>query len=193
MTAATAQPKYARRYLARERGVVRVKSLRRAEPAEWGGFARRREVAAEEFGIATGAVMPTAAGEIAPMMKEVVGANVTDVLRGRQLAITAARTEGRRSGWDGYGALEVSREAVTGAMTFARLLPKNLPEPEIGPSPVGAVTFDWFVAPDRTLSVSVGPEKVITYAGILSGEVTQVVHGEIEQPLKAFRRYWKRH
>jgi hypothetical protein len=44
------------------------------------------------------------------------------------------------------------------------MLPDGLPEPEVGVDPDGSVSFDW-----EGLSISLGPDGELRYAGIVGG------------------------
>jgi len=69
-------------------------------------------------------------------------------------------------GWDGYGADAVHPNAVINAYTFIDAFPSNIPMPEVAVDPDGEISFDWFSAPRRQFSISVGANNVLSYAGL---------------------------
>lgn len=75
--------------------------------------------------------------------------------------------ECKKPGWDGYGALPVTEEALLNAFTFLRSLPLGFPRPYIGAEPDGEITLEWHHSAKRTLSVSVTPDGYLHYAALL--------------------------
>jgi hypothetical protein len=67
--------------------------------------------------------------------------------------------------WDGHGAHSVSWAAAQAASTFIMLLPTAFPVPEFSVDPDGEVSLDWIRERDWLLSVSVGANGTIAYAG----------------------------
>lgn len=78
--------------------------------------------------------------------------------------------EANDEGWEGYGGKVISSWVVLSALNFIKLLPTNLPIPEITIDPDGEVLFEWYRSPYRVFSVSVGAYGKIAYAGLF-GEV----------------------
>ncbi len=189
MTNMVAAPKYAWKYSPRERGSTGIGKLRTPKAINRGDALRRALVRGAGNEVT---IVYHAHGSFTADMEHVATADVNNAIRGRELAIDAAAEEAKSEGWDGYGGLAVSREAVDVAKKFARLLPIGMSEAEIGPSPHGSITFDWYLSAGRNLSVSVGPGRPLAYAGILQTHVapgavrTEVTHGEIEQPINEF-------
>jgi hypothetical protein len=68
--------------------------------------------------------------------------------------------------WDGYGAQPVDAAASHNAICFSRLLPINIPVPEIYVDPAGEITFEWYLAPRRVFSVTARRNKELAYAGL---------------------------
>jgi len=66
--------------------------------------------------------------------------------------------------WDGHGALPLEPWAVRTAERFIRVLPEDLPMPEVNPEPDGSVGIDWAVGPRRIFSVSFGANLRLAYA-----------------------------
>lgn len=88
--------------------------------------------------------------------------------------------------WDGYGAVPVKRETVEQAYRFLEALPLGMPAPSIGAEPDGHITFEWYHAPRRTLSVSVSPESDLYYAALLGlskAYGTEPFFGEMPQAI----------
>jgi hypothetical protein len=66
--------------------------------------------------------------------------------------------------WDGRGAVAVSPRAVRTAEEFIRVLPQNVPLPDVTPEPDGSVGLDWSESSTRVFSVSFGPGPRLAYA-----------------------------
>ncbi|MDB0529749.1 hypothetical protein LBW56_24065 [Ralstonia solanacearum] len=58
----------------------------------------------------------------------------------------------------------LSEVTLSTAMDFAIALPTDVAQPEVSVDPDGEVAFDW-IDENNMLSVSIGPEGGITYAG----------------------------
>jgi len=89
---------------------------------------------------------------------------VDQVLRG-ELAETWQ--ECSQPNWDGYGALPILRETYEHARRFLLALPPGTPSPSIGAEPDGHITFEWYMAPRRTLSVSITPDELLHFAALV--------------------------
>lgn len=72
----------------------------------------------------------------------------------------------RKPNWDGFEALAVSQETLRQAYLFLEALPLGFPAPSIGAEPDGDLTFEWHHFRRRTLSVSVGAEGNLHFAGL---------------------------
>jgi hypothetical protein len=68
--------------------------------------------------------------------------------------------------WDGYGAQPVDAVACQNAIWFSRLLPMNIPVPEIYIDTDGEITFEWYLAPRKVFSVTARRNKELAYAGL---------------------------
>lgn len=68
-----------------------------------------------------------------------------------------------------------NKETIRQAMTFAMMLPKSLPIPEVSRDPDGEISFDWIGNFGRIFSVSIGPHGRLSYAGRFSDK--SKVHG----------------
>ncbi len=74
--------------------------------------------------------------------------------------------ESSQDNWDGYGASAVGSDTYSESKRFLHLLPTTIPSPEITIEPDGEIAFEWFAGPRRVLSVSVGSDNIMTYAGL---------------------------
>jgi hypothetical protein len=66
--------------------------------------------------------------------------------------------------WDGYGARPVSALVHEQARAFVAAIPRDVPEPDVVPEPDGEIAFEWDFGPWRVLSISVGPDGLLSYA-----------------------------
>jgi hypothetical protein len=78
--------------------------------------------------------------------------------------------ECRKPNWDGYGAQPVREETYDLAHQFLTALSLSTPVPSIGAEPDGHITVEWYRSPQRTLSVSIGPNGELHYAALLGAE-----------------------
>ena len=69
-------------------------------------------------------------------------------------------------GWDGGVALPVDASSIAWANLLLDELPMDLPPPTIGADPDGQVTLEWYIRPDRVLSVSLDPRGLAHYAAV---------------------------
>ncbi len=70
-------------------------------------------------------------------------------------------------GWDGNGAKAISHDVLRNARFFLESLPFGMELPQIGAEPDGAITFEWYRSPKRTLSVSINPDGYVYYASLI--------------------------
>ena len=75
--------------------------------------------------------------------------------------------ECRVPNWDGYGAIPVSQDTLRNAYVLLESLPAGFPAPSIGAEADGALTFDWYRSPRRTVSVSINDTGELHYAALL--------------------------
>jgi hypothetical protein len=75
--------------------------------------------------------------------------------------------ECREPNWDGYDAPPVSEESYHLAHQCLAALPLSTPVPSIGAEPDGQITVEWYRSPQRTLSVSISPDRYLHYAALL--------------------------
>ena len=79
-----------------------------------------------------------------------------------------------RGNWDGYDALPVSGRTYSRARSFLEQCLARVPAPVATATPSGSIAFEWCLARDRRLMVSIGDEDEIAFAGLFSGNS---VHG----------------
>ncbi|MBI2923281.1 MAG: hypothetical protein HYY18_19670 [Planctomycetes bacterium] len=91
-------------------------------------------------------------------------------------------------GWDGYEGSSVSLPSALASLDFLRLLPSEVPAPEISIDPDGELAFDWQASADTVFSVSVGGNGRLSYAGKFGANKT---HGteqltpELPDPIRS--------
>jgi hypothetical protein len=70
--------------------------------------------------------------------------------------------------WDCDGAKAVQKETIKNCKSFLKTLPIDiLPNGwDISAEPDGCIDFEWYKSPKRQISISIGPDKLITYAYI---------------------------
>ena len=93
----------------------------------------------------------------------------------------AAAEAAREADWDGYGAEPVSKETFVQAYRFVESLAPGTPPPAVTAEPDGQLVFEWYVSPQRTLSVSVSSEGELHYSALLGPNKaygTEVFFGE---------------
>lgn len=89
------------------------------------------------------------------------------------LAISAIRelaVECSSDDWDGYGATAIDSSVVRNAEEFIRVLPDNLPVPEVSPEPDGSISLDWIRTPNQVVSVSIGSTNRLAFAWLDGSE-----------------------
>lgn len=89
-------------------------------------------------------------------------------------------------GWDGEGALPVSKFAINAAEHFIDLLPEGIKEPFITAENTGDLSFDWDLGEDMTFAVIISGDHAI-YAGIFgdsSRRGTERIHYELPGQIK---------
>ena len=70
-------------------------------------------------------------------------------------------------GWNGNGAKAISHDVLRNARFFLESFPFGMELPQIGAEPDGAITFEWYRAPNRTLSLSINPDGYVYYASLM--------------------------
>lgn len=74
----------------------------------------------------------------------------------------------RESNWDGYDAAPALIDAYISARRVLQGLPSFIPSPEIDVTPQGKILFEWYRAPRKVLTMTIGPTGEMAYA-LLSG------------------------
>jgi len=82
-----------------------------------------------------------------------------------------ALIEASEIGWDGYGALPAEPGAVLYACQFLEQLSSNLPPPGIIVDTDGEIAIEWDYGPRRIISVRVGRDGTLNYAGLVGHSV----------------------
>ena len=77
--------------------------------------------------------------------------------------------------WDDYGAKAIDEISYGKAIYFSRLLPPNIPVPEIYIDPDGEVTFEWYTGPRQVFFLSIGSNNELVYAGLFGANKTHGV------------------
>lgn len=77
--------------------------------------------------------------------------------------------------WDGYGARPIGSGAKQQTQRFIDLLPFRLPAPQPAADPDGELALTWDFGPGHVLTVSIGAQGELTYAGLLGGGIKR--HG----------------
>jgi hypothetical protein len=69
--------------------------------------------------------------------------------------------------WNGYNARPIKADAISDSLRLMEVIPLGIPAPSIGAEPDGDITFEWYSAPRKTLSVSVDDCGNLHYAALL--------------------------
>ena len=77
--------------------------------------------------------------------------------------------------WDCHGGKAIDWRSIENAARLLVSFPFNIPVPDISPDPAGEVTFEWYRAPHHMVSMSIGANNELTYAGLFGINST---HGE---------------
>lgn len=83
--------------------------------------------------------------------------------------VIALAAETKMEGWDDEGALALSSKTVSIAGDLADLIPLKAPRPDVDATPHGEIDFDWTIEPGLGVTISVGPEGDIAFAGTFRG------------------------
>jgi len=76
------------------------------------------------------------------------------------------------SGWDGYGAAPITREAVVWTLHLISQLSELIQPPNLVPSPGGYISFEWHDSERRVVSVS-PKANLLVWAAVLADDDTQ--------------------
>ena len=83
-----------------------------------------------------------------------------------QQTLDAACIAAQEDNWDGTGSARVEPSTHVYANQFLRILPDDLPVPDISVDTDGEILFEWDHGPRQTFSVSVGRDGTLTFAGL---------------------------
>ena len=70
-------------------------------------------------------------------------------------------------GWDGFDATPISDSVIQQAKAFLSTMPLDMHPIDVSPEPDGHISFEWYRATTRVLSVSVSPSGDMHYAAII--------------------------
>lgn len=82
-------------------------------------------------------------------------------------ALRDAFIEALESGWNGYAAELAEPSSVRYAMYFLDQLSSSTPSPEVAVDVDGDIAIEWDYGPRRIMSVRVGRDGTLSYAGLL--------------------------
>ena len=82
------------------------------------------------------------------------------------IALIEACSRASEDGWDAYGGRGVSPTAYITAGALLRVLPEQVPLPEISVHPDGELALDWVVGKRKTFTISVAEDGTLSYAGL---------------------------
>lgn len=137
---------------------------------------------AEEWVLPPGSLILGSTGQgkshDADRLRELIGELRRSDFFSRSVTLAAAPTEAaldevyqeaKAADWDGYGAKAVGPAVYAWAKRFISMLPTTTPPAEVSADPDGEISVLWRKGPWRVLSVSVGPDGRLSYAGLFGG------------------------
>lgn len=71
------------------------------------------------------------------------------------------------AGWDGFDAIPIEWAVYARASAVIASLPWRFPMPSAGAEPDGHITLEWYISPDKLLSVSIGRDGLLHYAAVI--------------------------
>jgi hypothetical protein len=83
-----------------------------------------------------------------------------------KIEIDEIATEGAYDNWDGYGGKAMDPDSWYLANEFFNTIPTTIPAPEVSLDPDGEISFEWYKDRNNIFSVSIGGDKMLTYAGV---------------------------
>jgi len=81
-------------------------------------------------------------------------------------AVDELSMENSSPNWDGYEAKPILRSVRDEAVRLIKMLPSDLPLPEVSPEPLGTIAFEWYKAKDNLFIASVSGKGIVEYAGL---------------------------
>ena len=97
----------------------------------------------------------------------------------RQIQDIASKA--REENWDGDNAAAVLSEVVQNAMQLADLLPADIVEPEVSPTPHGEIDFDWMNADREMLTLGVDVNGEVAWAAELNSSSSRGILTEMNK------------
>lgn len=82
------------------------------------------------------------------------------------LAVDELSMENSLPNWDGYEANPILRSVRDEAVRLIKMLPSDLPLPDVSPEPLGTIAFEWYKAKDNLFIASVSGKGIVEYAGL---------------------------
>lgn len=76
--------------------------------------------------------------------------------------------------WDGYGGIPIKEKTASETLKFIKLLPANIPIPDIIAEPTGELGLEWYKEKHMVFVVSLKGDNELTYAGIFG---SNKIHG----------------
>lgn len=100
--------------------------------------------------------------------------------------------------WDGYGAEPADTSIRPTVEQFLKLLPSDIPDPDIGCDPDGEISLGWYKGKKGTFSISIGKKNQITYAVFENNTMSRLRGTEEFDERKiphiidyALKRFWR--
>ena len=94
--------------------------------------------------------------------------------------------------WDGHGAQAIKEDALREAERFLFLLPLTFPSPSISCEPDGEIEMEWYGGPRNVVSVSLGQDSMLKYAGIFGRDETYgALIFQDEIPVRVLSELWR--
>jgi hypothetical protein len=81
-------------------------------------------------------------------------------------AVDELSMENSLPNWDGYEAKPILRSVRDEAVRLIKMLPSDIPLPDVSPEPLGTIAFEWYKAKDNLFIASVSGKGIVEYAGL---------------------------
>lgn len=69
-------------------------------------------------------------------------------------------------GWDGYGALPITKHVVEKARQFLTAIPRSVSQPEVDATPFGEISFEWYQDESHLFVVEINKIGDFSFAGL---------------------------
>lgn len=89
-------------------------------------------------------------------------------------------------GWDGYGALAITKNVIEKAKQFLTAIPRSISQPEVDATPSGEISFEWFKDTSHVFVVEINKTGDLVYAGLFGHKKnngTDYFNGSIPQDI----------